>query len=115
MFALISLSDTAAANNDNDKAVAFLDEANLLAEELPQLASRSAAYVEFAKRFVKFGQIERARDISLENLQTISTIRDESSQVAAIARLAELYEEAEFEISPAETEIMQDLIRRQNL
>ena len=114
MFALIRVSDAAAENDESEKAVAFLEEAYALAEGVPQLASRSSAFVEFAKRFVQFGNSDWAREISLENLQTISTILDESTRAAAIANLAELYDETNLEINPAESEILQTLVRRQS-
>lgn len=114
MFALIRVSDAAAGNEDNEKAAGFLEEAHALAESVPQLASRSAAFIEFAKRFLQHGNPERAREISLENLQTISTIRDESTRAASIANLAELYAEAKFELNPAETEVLQKLVRNQS-
>ncbi len=114
MFALIRSSDAAAGNEESEKALGFLEEAYALAEGVPQLASRSAAFIEFAKRYLQYGNSDRARDVSLENLQTISTIRDESTRAATIANLAELYEEMKFEIIPAEKELMQNLVRRQS-
>jgi preprotein translocase subunit Sec63 len=114
MFALIRVSDAAASNVENEKATDILEEAHALAEGVPQLASRSSAFIEFAKRFLQHGNSNRAREISLENLQTISTIRDESTRAAAIANLAELYEDAKFEINPAEVEVLQKLVRQQN-
>jgi tetratricopeptide (TPR) repeat protein len=114
MFALIRVSDAAAGNDENEKAVGLLEEAYALAEGVPQLASHSAAFIEFAKRFVQFGNLDKAREISLENLQTISTIRDESTRAAAIANLAELYAETNFEISATESEILKKLVRNQS-
>ncbi len=114
MFALIRVSDAAASNDENEIATGLLEEAYALAEGVPQMASRSAAFIECAKRFLQHGNLDRAREISLENLQTISTIRDESTRAAAIANLAELYAEANFEISAAESEILQKLVRNQS-
>ncbi len=114
MFALIRVSDAAAGNDENEKAVGFLEEAYALAEGVPQLASRSSAFIEFSKRFVGFGNLNRAKEISLENLLMIATIRDESTRSAAIANLAELYYEAKFEINPAEAEVLKNLVRKQS-
>ncbi len=114
MFALIRVSDAAKENGDNESAGKLLEEAYSLAEGVPQLASRSSAFIEFAKRFLQYGNLDRAREISLKNLQTISTIRDESTRAASIANLAELYSEANFELNPAETEVLQKLVRNQS-
>jgi tetratricopeptide (TPR) repeat protein len=112
MFALIRVSDVAAGNDENEKAAGLLEEAYVLAEGVPQMASRSAAFIEFAKRFLQLGNSDRAREISLENLQTISTIRDESTRAAAIANLAELYEDAKFEMNPVEQKTVRELVQR---
>ncbi len=114
MFALIRVSDAEAGNGETENSTKLLDEAYSLAEGVPQLASRSAAYIDFAKRFLQFGNPDRAREISLENLQAIATIRDESTRAAAIANLAEFYGEARFEITSAETEVLQKLVRNQS-
>lgn len=111
MFALIRVSDAAASNGENEKATDILEEAHALAESVPQLASRSSAFIEFAKRFLQHGNSDRAREISLENLQTISTIRDESTRATAIANLAELYEDAKFEMNPVEQKTVRELVR----
>ena len=114
MFALIRVSDAAAGNDENEKATDILEEAHALAKGVPQMASRSSAFIEFAKRFLQHGNSDRAREISLENLQMISTIRDESIRATAIANMAELYDDAKFEISAAEGEVLQKLVRNQS-
>ena len=112
MFALIRVSDAAAGNDENENSIKLLDEAHSLAEGVPQLASRSAALIDFAKRFLQYGNPDRAREISLENLQAIATIRDESTQTTAIANLSELYSDANFEMDAVEQKTVRDLVRR---
>ena len=114
MFALIRMSDAAAENDATEKAAGLLEEAYSLAEGVPQIPSRSSAFVEFAKRFVQYGNPDRAREISLENLRLIATIRDESMRATAIGNLAELYDEAKFEMNAAEKEVVEMLVRRQS-
>ena len=111
MFALVRVSDEAAAI-DKEKALATLEEAYASAEGVERLASRSSALIAFAKRFVEHGNPTRARDVSLENLNTIASIRDPGIQAAAIADLAEVYNESGFDLNDAEKEIMQTLVRR---
>lgn len=93
MFALIALSDTEAANGEREKAIAFLDEANALAEEVPQLASRSSAYVGIAQRFAKFEEAERFDATVKKSLETIIAIKDESTKAAALTELSALADE----------------------
>jgi len=112
MFALIGVSVAKNKLNEKEKAIELLNEAAALCETVPQLASRSSAYNELAARFQEYGESERARQISHENLETISQIRDESSRAVALAHLAGIYEQAEFTLNDAEKGILQSLIRK---
>jgi tetratricopeptide (TPR) repeat protein len=112
VFALIGVSDGANENGEKETAKSFLEEAAVLTETVPQLASRTSAYIGIAKRFKNFGDMTRMREISLLNLETIATIRDESSRAAALANLAELYDEAKFELGGREKEILVEMVRK---
>ncbi|HVE56912.1 MAG TPA: hypothetical protein VNB22_08785 [Pyrinomonadaceae bacterium] len=112
LSAFIGVSDAQNRLEKREEAIKTLNEAAHLAETVPQLASRSAAFNELAKRFAAYGEIERARQITHENLETISAIRDESSQAVTLANLAEIYETNGFELTGAEKEILQGIIRK---
>jgi tetratricopeptide (TPR) repeat protein len=112
MFALIGTSDAQNKLNKTDEALRVLREAETLCETVPQLASRSAAYNELAKRFYAFGDAEKARELVRENLENISGIRDESVRVAALAELSDLHDELKFELNAAEKEILETLARK---
>lgn len=112
MFALISVSDALENTGEREKAVEYLTEAAHLAETVPQLASRSSAYNELATRFARYGETEKARAASHENLETIAQIRDESSRAVALAQLSQIYETNNFELTDAEKQIIFTLIRR---
>jgi tetratricopeptide (TPR) repeat protein len=112
MFALIGVSDVKNRAGKKDEAIALLSEAAHLAETVPQLASRSSAYNELAKRFIDYGEYEKARAVSHENLENIAQIRDESSRASALANLSEIYESGKFDLTAAEKEIIYTLIRR---
>ncbi len=96
MFAFIALSDTAARNSEPEKATAFLHEAEALAEEVPQLASRASAYIEIARRFAKFGDADRSDAAMQKSLETIAAIKDESTRAASLAGLSGMTEELGF-------------------
>jgi tetratricopeptide (TPR) repeat protein len=112
MFALIGISDAKNKLNKLDEALSVLREAETLCETLPQLASRSATFGEFAKRFHVFGDAEKARALLHENLEIISGIRDESVRVAALAQLADLHDELKFDLSAPEKEILETMLRK---
>lgn len=112
MFALIGVSDAKNRAGKREQAVEILNEAAALAETVPQLSARSAAFNEFAKRFLEYDEPEKAREISHENLETIAQIRDESIRAVTLAQLSEIYDQADFSLSDAEKETMLTMIRR---
>ena len=112
MFALIGLSDAENRQNERQKAVEFLNEAEQLAETVPQFASRSSAYAELAKRFIDYGETEKARELITENLTTITEIRDESSRVVALANLSDLLNNAGLILNENDRQILKTMIRQ---
>lgn len=114
MLAVIGLGDTAAERGEIEKATALLDEANALAEEVPQLASRSAAYNTIADRFVHVGLPDKARDVAKRNLSTIAAIKDESSVASALASLADVYAGFDSAMDDTELEALRGFVRDVN-
>ncbi len=112
MFALIGTSDAKNKAGKSEEAIIYLREAKTLCETVPQLASRSAAYNELAKRFYAYGDPTKARELLHANLETIQEIRDESSRAVTLAQLGDFYEELKFELNDAEKEILQRMIRQ---
>ncbi len=112
MLALIGASDAKHKLGNTDEALNLLREAETLCETVPQLASRSAAFSELAKRFYEYGDAEKARQLVQENLETIQEIRDESSRVVTLAQLNDFYEQMNFELNDAEKLILQTLVRQ---
>lgn len=112
MFALIGVSDAKQKSGNTDEALNYLREAETLCETVSQLASRSAAFSELAKRFYDYGDAEKARRLLQENLETIQEIRDESSRVVTLAQLNDFYEQMNFELNDTEKLILQTLVRQ---
>ncbi len=112
LLAFIGIADAQRQLDKRDEAVKTLNEAAHLAETVPQLASRSSALNEIAKRFAELDETTRARALTHENLETIAAIRDESSQAVCLAALSEIYEANNFELTAAEKEILQAIIRK---
>lgn len=111
MFALVGLSDAAERAENNEKALELLEEAASMVDGVQQLSSRSMVYNELASRFAAYDKPERARELSLENLETISQIRDDSTRSLALVKLSETYREAGFELNEAERELLKGMIK----
>ena len=111
VFALIGMSDAKEKNEDRAAAVELLDEAAALAETVPQLTFRAAAYSEIGKRFRSHGEDERARELFAATLETIAQVRDESARVTSIATLAEIFQE---EVPDDARELLRTIIIKQS-
>ena len=98
VFALIGMSDAKHRNNDLNAALEMLNEADVLADAVPQLTFRAAAYNEIGRRFVTFGEHERARGVFGKSLETIAQVRDMSAQAVALAGLAQIASETGVDI-----------------
>ncbi len=112
MFALIGAGDAKHKAGKTEEALNYLREAETLSEFVPQLASRSAAFNELAKRFSDYGDAGKARQLLQENLETIQEIRDESSRVVTLAQLGDFYEQFNFNLNDAERQILRALVRQ---
>lgn len=110
-FALVGISDAKKNAGEINEAMETLNEAAQLAETVPQLSVRSSAFNELAKRFIEYGEKDRARQLLHENLEIIAQIRDESSRAVALANLSELKNQADFSLTDAEKEILFTLMR----
>jgi tetratricopeptide (TPR) repeat protein len=90
VFALIGMSDAKDKNGERSSAIALLNEATVLADAVPQLTFRAAAYNEIGRRFATFGEAAQATDVFLKSLHSIAEVRDSSSQAVALAGLAKI-------------------------
>ena len=98
VFALIGMSDAKEKNGDRASAVELLNEADGLADEVPQLTFRAAAYNEIARRLTSFGETEKARGVFAKSLDTIAQVRDSSAQAVALAGLSQIASETGVDI-----------------
>lgn len=114
MFALIGVSDVKNKSGNTIEAVNFLTEAETLAETVEQLAVRSAAFNELARRFHTYGNTEKMRELCFENLDTIFNIRDESSRAVALAQMSDFYQSGSIELIGTEREMILRIIGKSN-
>lgn len=110
-FALLAVSDTKNKLGEPDAAIELLDEASGMTSELPQPASRSAVLNVIAQRYFSQGLREKGRKVSLENLNVISGIRDESNQATSLVTLSEVYANAGIELTENELSVIKGLMR----
>lgn len=114
LFAFLNISDAKMQANQPDEALNYLREAAMLAENVEQLGVRSTAYNELARRLYDHDDSEKMRELQLENLEMIFSIRDESDRVAALAEMADFYKSKNIELTAAEREMMAKIIGKTN-
>ena len=111
-FALASMSDAKQQIGERADAVAFLDEAVHLVEAIPQLTARSMVYNEIARRYLQYGESQKAAEVFEVSLQTIAEVRDEGHRAAAVASLSDLTLDPNFELAEEDTHILEKLLSR---
>jgi hypothetical protein len=109
-FALLGMSDAYRQNDNGAKALELLNEAHQLVEETPQLASRSTALNEIARRFGALGDTENARAVMLENLNTIRQILDSSVKATSLAAASDVYNALELPLTDAEKTVLGKMV-----
>jgi tetratricopeptide (TPR) repeat protein len=112
MFALIGVAAAKNQAGEPEKALVSLTEAAALGETVPQFTVRSQAFSELARRFHENGASERARQISLENLNVIHQIRNPAARATALARLGNIYDQFKFDLNDAEKTALLKVISR---
>ncbi len=112
LFALIGVSDAKEKLEKRDEALEVLNEASDLTENVSQYRLLAQAFGELARRFAKYGEKNKAREIALVNLETVSKIRDEGGRATALADLAAFYQEENFYLTDDEKSILQKMTRR---
>ncbi|CAN5435973.1 hypothetical protein BH10ACI3_BH10ACI3_13230 [soil metagenome] len=110
LFALVGMGDEKVRQGEDSAAITLFEEAATLSETIPQLGSRSNILNEIAARLVERGRPEKARELLLENLSVIAQIRDQSSQAATLASLADVYVLAGFEVSEEERQYLRQFV-----
>ncbi len=112
MLAFIGMADAKNQLEATEEAIKYLNDAHYHAGLVDRFALRSEGFNDIAKRLFELGETAKAREICTENLETITQIKDESVRAVALTNLSDLYNEAEFELTDAEKEILQTIIRK---
>jgi tetratricopeptide (TPR) repeat protein len=112
VIALIGFSDIYDKSENPEKAIEMLDEALELTENIPQIALRVDCFDYLSRRFFKLGNATKSRDLATKSLENISQILDETQRVIKIAKLANLFDELDFEVNQVEKQILFTLIRK---
>ncbi len=112
---MIGLSDAARDRGDETAALKFLEEADVAAETIQQLASRSNVMNELALRYAEFGLAEKASAIASANIELIGAIRDSSSQAVLLAELSDVFGRASIELTEGDLSRLSMFVRRADL
>lgn len=112
VFALIGMSDAKKNNDESDAAIDLLSEATDLAETVPQLTFRASGYSEIGRRLVSLGEISSATEAFRNSLNTITQIRDSSSQAMALSALAQIASANGFSLDESFRPVLQTLTAR---
>ncbi len=110
-FAFIGVSDAREKAGDHDSAIANLDEAEHLAESVPQLASRANAYLEIAKRFAKYEEAEKFDASVAKGIEAITAIKDESIKVTSLVELDAMVEELKLDIDAEDLGFLRTILK----
>ncbi|MEO5857637.1 MAG: hypothetical protein ABIR33_01690 [Pyrinomonadaceae bacterium] len=110
-FALIGVNDAVEKAGSRDAAITHLDEADHLAETVPQLASKSNAYLEIAKRYAKYDQAEKFDSSIAKGIEAITAIKDESIQVTSLLELESVVEEMGLDIAPEDLAFLKTILK----
>jgi tetratricopeptide (TPR) repeat protein len=111
LFGLLGLSDAKTKLGEAEAAATLLDDAASLADTVPQLAARSSVLNQIALRWVDHGQMEKARQVTHENLELITHIRDESSRAVELANLSSVRERSNLDLTEDEKAVLEKLTR----
>jgi hypothetical protein len=111
LFALLGIAEAKQKLGEADAALALIEDAAALAETVPQLGVRSSVLNEIALRLIDLGQMDKARDISHQNLELILQIKDESSRAVELANLSSVRAMLDFDLTDEERSLVDRLIR----
>ena len=113
-FALIGMSDAAAENSENERAIELIGEAVDLIESIPQPTLKASAFTETVPRLITLNEPQKARIAFGSALDAIAAIRDDSKQASIMAALNNSIEKSEFRLSEDETSKLKELIGGEN-
>lgn len=109
--ALLAISDLKFKENETESARTLIDEAAASVEDIPQMVSRSGVLNQIASRYISIGEVESARSAALQNLRSISSVKDESGQSTLLVALASIFETAGFELNAEESNVVSTMLR----
>lgn len=110
-FALIGVSDATEKAGNREAAVEHLDEALHLTESVPQLASRSSAYLGLAKRYAIYELPERFDGSIAKGIDAITAIKDESIKVTSLIELEGIVDELKIDIAPEDLDFLKTILK----
>jgi tetratricopeptide (TPR) repeat protein len=108
----ISASDAKSSLGLTEEAIALVDEAAEMLESVPQIISRSELQMEIAGRYHFYGAEGKSRDAATAGLNIVPEILGDGNRAIALCELSEIYDRAGFEVSEAEKEVLEGIVRK---
>ena len=90
----------------------MLKEAAELTDTVLRHSSRSQILNELAERFAAQGEPEKARALSIENLQVITSMRDAGGQATALAAMSDVFDGVNLAMGDDEKALLRDLVQK---
>lgn len=110
-FALIGVADELVKAQKHTDAITALDEAAEKAESIPQMSSRSSAFIEISRRYAKLDEAEQF-DTSIANgIEALTAIKDESIKVSSLVELDTLVEDLKLDIDPEDFGFLKTILK----
>lgn len=112
LTALVGAYDLLRKKGETEEAKQKLREAEEAVESVAPPASRSTIHNKLSQRFYALEEASSARRHAFESLKIISRITDESLRATALATLGDWYDEAKFETTAEEKDVLRTMLRR---
>lgn len=109
--ALLAMSDAKNSIEKKEEAVSLIAEAEGVADEMPQKILKAEILTEIAKRYKFYGKADEARAAASHCLRTVPEILGGGNRAAALTDLSPFFEENEYELSDADREILENVIK----
>lgn len=99
-------------NENTEKALEILREAQARAQDIDAPSAKIELLNLTAAHFHNAGEKEKARELFRESLRHVSKIYDESLRAVTLAKLGEIYDKLDYELTSPEREDLQQLLAK---
>lgn len=113
VIAMIAISDAKNTIGKKDDALKML--AGISIDKVLQLKPKAEFEQELAERFYAYGEVEKARELISNNMQTIKEMSGDGDRSIALIRFSSLFNKLNFEMSENELDVLHTLVKNSDL